>query len=68
MSANNFIEPNVPASELRSSRLSLTALRSAIPGRVWGGHGGGPPCDFCNVVLTSSDVEFEVEAQIAVTS
>ena len=64
MSSNKSVGLDEPASELPLRRFSVAALRSAIRGRVWGGHGGGAPCDFCNVLLTSSDVELEVEAQI----
>lgn len=54
-----------PAPEERSERLSVAALRSAIPGRMWGGKGCGAPCDFCRVLVTAEEVEYEVEAQLA---
>ena len=53
-----------PAPEQRSGRLSVAALRRAIPGRLWGGKGCGVPCDFCRVLLSPDDVEYEVEAQL----
>lgn len=52
------------APEQRSGRLSVAALRSAIPGRMWGGKGCGAPCDFCRVLVSVEEVEYEVEAQL----
>jgi hypothetical protein len=40
----------------------VAALRSALPGRMWGGKGCGAPCDFCRVLLSAEEVEYEVEA------
>lgn len=51
-----------PAAEQRSGRLSVAALRSAVPGRMWGGKGCGAPCDYCRVVVSAEEVEYEVEA------
>jgi hypothetical protein len=31
---------------------------------MWGGKGCGTACDFCRVLVTSTDVEYEVEAQL----
>jgi hypothetical protein len=53
-----------PAPEQRSGRLSVAALRSAIPGRMWGGKGCGAPCDYCRVVVSAEEVEYEVEARL----
>ena len=53
---------NEPAPEQRSGRLSVAALRSALPGRMWGGKGCGAPCDFCRVLLGAEEIEYEVEA------
>jgi len=53
-----------PAPEQRSGRLSVAALRSAVPGRMWGGKGCGAPCDFCRVVLGCEEIEYEVEARL----
>ena len=53
-----------PAPEPRSSRLSVAALRSAIPGRMWGGKGCGAPCDYCRVLVSAEEIEYEVEAQL----
>lgn len=55
---------NEPAPEQRSSRLSVAALRSAVPGRMWGGKGCGAPCDFCRVLVSPEEVEYEVEARL----
>ena len=54
-----------PGPDQRSGRLSVAALRSAVPGRMWGGKGCGAPCDFCRVLLGCDEVEYEVEARIA---
>src|SRR5690348_4045903 len=53
-----------PVPEQRSGRLSVAALRSAVPGRMWGGKGCGAPCDFCRVLLSADDIEYEVEARL----
>lgn len=53
-----------PAPEHRSGRLSVAALRSAVPGRMWGGKGCGAPCDFCRVLLSTEDIEYEVKARL----
>ncbi len=53
-----------PAPEQRSGRLSVAALRSATPGRMWGGKGCGAPCDFCRVLVSPEEVEYEVEARL----
>ena len=53
-----------PAPEQRSGRLSVAALRSAIPGRMWGGKGCGAPCDYCRVLVGPEEVEYEVEARL----
>jgi hypothetical protein len=50
--------------EPRSARLNVAALRRAVPIRMWGGKGGGVPCDFCRVRVGPSDVEYEVEAEL----
>jgi hypothetical protein len=51
-------------SEPRAERLSVAALRRVVMKRVWGGKGCGAPCDFCRVLVTSSDVEYELEAEL----
>jgi hypothetical protein len=53
---------NEPQPEQRSGRLSVAALRSALPGRMWGGKGCGAPCDFCRVLVSPEEIEYEVEA------
>ena len=55
---------NEPAAEQRSGRLSVAALRSALPGRMWGGKGCGAPCDFCRVLVSAEEIEYEVEARL----
>ena len=52
------------ASEPRTARLNVAALRRAVGVRMWGGKGCGAPCDFCRVLVNSTDVEYEVEAQL----
>ena len=42
----------------------MAALRSAIPGRMWGGKGCGAPCDFCRVTVSADEIEYEVEARV----
>ncbi len=54
-----------PAEEAsRSERLTVAALRRATPMRLWGGKGCGVPCDFCRVLVSSTEIEYEVEAQL----
>lgn len=53
-----------PTPEQRSGRLSVAALRSAVPERMWGGKGCGAPCDFCRVLVAAEEVEYEVEARL----
>jgi len=55
---------NDPPPEQRSERLSVAALRTAIPGRMWGGKGCGVPCDFCRVLVSADEIEYEVEARL----
>lgn len=53
-----------PEPEQRSGRLSVAALRSVVPGRMWGGKGCGAPCDFCRVLVSAEEIEYEVEARL----
>jgi hypothetical protein len=53
-----------PVPEPRTGRLNVSSLRRATPVRMWGGKGCGEPCDLCRVIVTASDVEYEVEAQL----
>jgi hypothetical protein len=55
-------EASVP--ETRSTRLPLAVLRRAVPVRMWGGKGCGAACDFCRVVVSETDVEYEIEADL----
>ena len=48
----------------RTERLTVAALRRAEALRLWGGKGCGVPCDFCRVLVSDSEVEYEVEAQL----
>jgi hypothetical protein len=64
MSGSQPVGYNEPAPEQRSERLTVAALRSAIPGRMWGGKGCGAPCDYCRVVVSGDEIEYEVEARL----
>jgi hypothetical protein len=48
----------------RTERLTVAALRRAEPIRLWGGKGCGVACDFCRVLVSDTEVEYEVEAQL----
>lgn len=48
----------------RTERLSVAALRRATPVRLWGGKGCGAPCDYCRVLISVTEVEYEVEAEL----
>jgi len=48
----------------RTERLTVAALRRAVPIRLWGGKGCGVACDFCRVLVSTSEVEYEVEAEL----
>jgi len=53
-----------PGEAPRTERLTVAALRRAQPIRLWGGKGCGVPCDFCRVLVSTSEVEYEVEAEL----
>jgi len=53
-----------PKEAPRAERLTVAALRRATPIRLWGGKGCGVPCDFCRVLVSSNEIEYEVEAQL----
>lgn len=53
-----------PGQDPRGVRLTVAALRRAIPVKMWGGKGCGAPCDFCRVVVSERDVEYEIEADL----
>ncbi len=53
---------NKPGEAPRTERLTVAALRRAQPIRLWGGKGCGVPCDFCRVLVSPTEVEYEVEA------
>jgi hypothetical protein len=53
-----------PGQEPRSERLNVATLRRAVSLRMWGGKGCGAPCDFCRVLVASSEIEYEVEADL----
>ena len=53
-----------PAEAPRTERLSVAALRRAAPIRLWGGKGCGVPCDFCRVLVSNTEIEYEVEASL----
>ena len=52
-----------PEEAPRTERLTVAALRRAVPIRLWGGKGCGVPCDFCRVLVSPTEVEYEVEAR-----
>jgi len=54
----------IPGQAPRTERLTVAALRRALPLRLWGGKGCGDPCDFCRVRVSSTEIEYEVEAQL----
>ena len=54
--------PSAP--EPRPARLSVAALRRTVTIRTWGGNGCGAACDFCRVVIPSTEVEYEVDARL----
>lgn len=64
MNGSQPAQSGEPAPEERSGRLSVAALRSAVPGRMWGGKGCGAACDFCRVLVSADEVEYEVEARL----
>lgn len=64
MSGSQPAGRDAPAPEQRAGRLSVAALRSAVPGRMWGGKGCGVPCDFCRVLVSPEEIEYEVEARL----
>jgi hypothetical protein len=53
-----------PGEAPRTERLTVAALRRALPIRLWGGKGCGVPCDFCRVLVSSTEIEYEVEAEL----
>src|SRR5262249_41137965 len=64
MSGSATADRNAPTQESRSTRLPLAVLRRAVPVRMWGGKGCGAPCDFCRVVVSETDIEYEIEADL----
>ena len=55
---------DAPEEAPRAERLTVAALRRATPIRLWGGKGCGAACDFCRVLVSSSEIEYEVEAHL----
>jgi len=64
MSGSPSADREASAPETRSARLPLAVLRRVVPLRMWGGKGCGAPCDFCRVVVSETDVEYEIEADL----
>jgi hypothetical protein len=64
MSGSPTFDREASVQETRSTRLPLAVLRRAVPVRMWGGKGCGAPCDFCRVVVSETDVEYEIEADL----
>lgn len=60
---NGPAEPS-PEETPRTERLTVATLRRARPIRLWGGKGGGTPCDFCRVLVSETEIEYEVEAEL----
>jgi hypothetical protein len=48
----------------RTERLTVAELRRATPLRLWGGKGCGVACDFCRVLVSANEIEYEVEAEL----
>src|SRR3569833_4571482 len=48
----------------RTERLTVAELRRATPLRLWGGKGCGIACDFCRVLVSANEIEYEVEAEL----
>jgi hypothetical protein len=64
MSGSPTFDREASVQETRSTRLPLAVLRRAVPVRMWGGKGCGAACDFCRVVVSETDVEYEIEADL----
>lgn len=64
MSGSASADDDTSVPEPRPARLNVAALRRAVTIRMWGGKGCGAACDFCRVVVTSTDVEYEVDARL----
>jgi len=45
-------------------RIEQGQLPSAVPSRIWGGHGTGQLCALCDEPIQCGDVELEVEAHV----
>ncbi len=64
MNGSQPVGRDAPVTEQRAGRLTVAALRGAIPGRMWGGKGCGVPCDFCRVTVGTEEIEYEIEARL----
>ena len=64
MNGSASADRNNLAETPRTERLSVAALRRATPIRLWGGKGCGIPCDFCRVLVSDTEVEYEVDAEL----
>jgi len=38
------------------------------PRRAWAGHGSGTLCDFCRHTIEATQIEYEIEYQVALAS
>jgi hypothetical protein len=64
MNGPAFADHTSPGEVPRTERLTVAELHKATPIRLWGGKGCGVPCDFCRVLVSTTEIEYEVEAQL----
>jgi hypothetical protein len=64
MNGSAFADRTNTTEAPRTERLTVAELRRATAVRLWGGKGCGVPCDFCRVLVSKTEVEYEVEAQL----
>ncbi len=62
--SGSAMDRDAVAQEQRGARLTVAALRRATPLKMWGGKGCGAACDYCRVVVSQTDVEYEIEAEL----
>jgi hypothetical protein len=64
MNGPTFADRTSPGEVPRAGRLTVADLHRATPIRLWGGKGCGAPCDFCRVLVSTAEIEYEVEAKL----
>jgi hypothetical protein len=64
MNGPAFADRTSPGEVPRTERLTVAQLHRATPIRLWGGKGCGVPCDFCRVLVSTTEIEYEVEAEL----